>query len=83
MNLPRNTLLKISLGRKKPARWAAPTGAAGGEASGRQDAVDMRVMDQRLSPGVQHAEEADLGAQMLGIGRHLQQRLRRQRNSRS
>ena len=29
---------------------------------------------QVLSPGVQHAEEADLGAEMLGVGGDLQQR---------
>ena len=28
----------------------------------------MRVLDERLSPGVQAGEEADGGAQMLGIG---------------
>ena len=30
-----------------------------------------------LSPGVQHAEEADLGAEVLGVGGDLQQRRRR------
>jgi hypothetical protein len=27
-----------------------------------------------LSPSVQHAEEADLGSEMLGVGSNLQQR---------
>ena len=46
--------------------------------------MNMRMKLQILSPGVQHAEEADLGAEVLGIGGDLQQRLRRWRwNSRS
>jgi hypothetical protein len=32
------------------------------------DAVDMRMMLQALSPGVQHAEEADFGAEVFRIG---------------
>lgn len=31
-------------------------------------AVQMRMMKQVLAPGVQHGEEANLGAQVLGIG---------------
>ena len=30
--------------------------------------MQMRMMKQVLAPGVQHGEEADLGAQVLGIG---------------
>src|SRR5688500_9161841 len=33
----------------------------------------MRMMHQVLSPGVQHAEKADAGAEVSGISRHLQQ----------
>ena len=33
----------------------------------------MRVLLQFLIPGVEHAEEADLGAQMAGIARDFQQ----------
>ena len=36
-------------------------------------AVDMRVKEQVLAPGVKHAEETDLGAEMLRIDRDLQQ----------
>ena len=32
------------------------------------DAVDMRMMQQRLAPGVQHGDEADVSAEMLGVG---------------
>jgi hypothetical protein len=30
--------------------------------------MQMRMMKQVLAPGVQHGEESDLGAQVLGIG---------------
>ena len=38
------------------------------QASAGDDAMQMRMMEQVLAPGVQHGEEADLGAQVLGIG---------------
>ena len=43
------------------------------ETAGGNHAMDMRMMLEVLSPGVQHAEEADLSAEMLGIGGYLQQ----------
>ena len=39
----------------------------GGDAAGRNDAVDVRVMLQILSPRMQHAEKADLGSQVFRI----------------
>jgi hypothetical protein len=30
--------------------------------------MNVRMVEQALSPGVQHRDHADLGAQMLGIG---------------
>ena len=30
--------------------------------------MQMGMMDQSLAPGVENGEEADLGAQMLGVG---------------
>ena len=36
-------------------------------------AVDMRMHLKILSPGVQDAEEADLGAEMFGIGGDFEQ----------
>ena len=36
--------------------------------------MDMRMMLEILSPGVEHAEEADLRAEMFRIGGNLQQR---------
>jgi hypothetical protein len=35
--------------------------------------MDMWVMLQLLVPGMQHAEEADLGAEVLRIGGDLQE----------
>ena len=35
----------------------------------------MRVMDERLVPGVEDGEEADLGAEMAGVGRDRAQRV--------
>ena len=39
--------------------------------------MNVRVVQQVLSPGVQHTEEADFRAQMLRIGGDGAQRLRR------
>ena len=38
------------------------------------DAVNVRMTLQGLAPGMQNAEEADLGAEVLGIGGDFQQR---------
>ena len=35
----------------------------------------MRVMDERLAPGVEDGEEADLGAEVAGVGGDGAQRL--------
>ena len=51
-----------------------PALVIGRQTAGRDHAVDMRMMLEILSPGVQHAEEADLCAEMLRIGGDLQQR---------
>jgi len=41
-----------------------PAGVIVGESAGGNDAVDMGMKLQFLIPGMQHAEEADLGAEM-------------------
>ena len=43
------------------------------QAACRQDTVNMRVEQQSLIPGMQHAEEADLGSEMAWIAGHLEQ----------
>ena len=45
-----------------------PTGAIGRETATGDDAVQVRMMEQRLAPRVEDGEEADLGAEVLGIG---------------
>ena len=35
--------------------------------------MDMRMMLEVLTPGVEHTEEANLSTEMLRIGSHLQQ----------
>jgi len=37
----------------------------------------VRVLVQSLSPGVQHRDRADLGAEIAGVGSDATQRLRR------
>ena len=45
------------------------------ETAGGEYAVDVRMMLQSLVPGVQHAEEANLGTEMPGIVGDLEQSL--------
>ena len=42
-------------------------GASERQSAGGHDTVHVRVMFEFLIPGVEHTEEADLGAEMLGI----------------
>ena len=48
-----------------------PAGVAWVETAGGNDAVEMRMQSQVLPPGVQDAEEADLGSEVLGVGGNL------------
>jgi hypothetical protein len=50
-----------------------PALVIGGEAAGRNHAMDMGMMFQLLVPTMEHAEEADFGAQVAGITRHFEQ----------
>src|SRR5580658_4070381 len=45
-----------------------PAGAIRGESSAGNDAMQMRMKMQVLTPGVQHGEKADRGAEVSGIG---------------
>ena len=47
----------------------------GSESAGGDDAVDMRMKLQALSPAVEHAEEADLGTEMPWIASDFKQGL--------
>jgi hypothetical protein len=57
-----------------PARYPALT--VGREAATRYDTMNVGMMDERRAPSVQHHGDADLGAQMLGIGGNREQGLR-------
>src|SRR5712692_9359256 len=54
-------------GKKEGVAWFDPARAIGRESTGRHHAMHMRVKVEFLTPGVQHTEEADLCAEMLGI----------------
>jgi len=54
-------------GEKESRTRVNPAGAIAGEPTRRDDAVDMGMKLQFLIPGMQHAEEADLGAEMSGV----------------
>ena len=57
--------------------WRDPACLVGRDPAAGDDAVKMRVMVQRLSPGVQHRDRADLGAEVARVGGNTTQRLRR------
>src|SRR5439155_20511266 len=52
-----------------------PLGPVGGQASRRQDTVEMGVMVELLAPGMEHGEPADLCAEMLGVPGDVLKRL--------
>ena len=53
---------------KEVARSAGdPALVIGGKSAAGDNAVQMRVMEQVLSPGMQYGEEADAGAEMLRV----------------
>ena len=53
--------------------WVHPALVIGRETAGGDHAVDVRVMLEILSPGVEHTEETDLCTKVLWIGCDLQQ----------
>lgn len=58
-------------GEKEGILGMDPARVAWVETAGGNDAVEVRMQAQVLSPGVQNAEEADLGSEMLGVGRNF------------
>jgi hypothetical protein len=59
--------------KKEVIARANPSRAIGRKSTGRHHAMHMRVKFELLTPGVQHAEEADLCAKMLGIARDFEE----------
>jgi len=64
----RNDRQKEALGAVYPLR------AIGSQTNARNDVVNVRMVLHRLPPGVQHSEETDIGAQMLGVASQLEYR---------
>ena len=60
-------------GKEEGAARGDPAGVIRSETAGGQHAVDMGMMLQSLVPGMEHAEEADLGSEVPGIASDLQQ----------
>jgi len=62
-------------GDGKEEAWVRsnPAGVIAGESAGGDNTVDMGMQLDFLIPGMEHAEEADLGSEMGGIVRDLQQ----------
>jgi hypothetical protein len=55
-------------GQKESGPTGDPMAAIGRETATGDDAMQVRVMEQRLAPSVEDGEEAELSAEMLGIG---------------
>ena len=51
-----------------------PTGVIAGESASGNDTMDMGMKLEFLVPGMEHAEEADLGSEMGGVASHFEQR---------
>ena len=63
-------------GKKEVVAWLDPARAIGRQPTGRHHAMHMRVKFEFLTPAVQHAEEADFRAEMLGIACDFQKGFR-------
>jgi len=62
-------------GQKESVRCGDPALVVGTESAGRDDAVNMGMVQQLLIPGVQYAEESDLRTKVFGISGDLEQGL--------
>ena len=63
-------------GKKEGVAWFDPARAIGRESTGRHHAMHMRMKFEFLTPGVQHAEEADFSAEVFGIAGDFEKRFR-------
>lgn len=64
-------------GQEEPTAASYPALPVPRNATARYDAMHVRMVRQRRTPGMQHQRCADLCAQMFGIGRDGQQCFRR------
>ena len=60
--------------QEEAARGIDPSGTVGSETAGGNDVVDMGMMLEVLSPGMEHAEESDVGSEVLGVASQFEQR---------
>ena len=63
-------------GEEELPRCSDPTGAIEGDATGWNDAVDVRMMLEVLTPGMEHAKQTDVGSEVLRVACHFEQRCR-------
>src|SRR4029077_20506059 len=63
---------QYSNGKEEAWVGSNPAGVIAGESAGGNDTVDRGMQLEFLVPGVQHAEEADLGSEMGGVTRHFE-----------
>ena len=60
-------------GKKEIVAWFDPAGVIDRQAAGGHHAMYMRVKFEFLTPGMQHAEEANLCAKMFGIAGNFEE----------
>ncbi len=60
------------MGRKEVRMGWNPVSVVAREPAGGDDTVDMGMKLELLVPGMEHAEEADLSAEMSGVTGHFQ-----------
>ena len=61
-------------GQKEAIARGDPAPVIGGETARRNHTMQMGMVLEFLTPGMEHAEEADFGAEMARIARHFEQR---------
>ena len=64
-------------GQKETRPSRNPPGVVGRQSAGRNHAMDVRMVQQFLIPGVQHAKEANLRAEVFLVASHGQAASRR------
>ena len=74
---PAEQLRENAHGQQEARLARDPTAAVPGEPAARHDHMHVRMMGHRRAPAVQHRGDADAGAEMLGVGRDGEHRLRR------
>ena len=61
-------------GQEEAGRGIDPSGTIESEAAGGNDVVDVGMMFKVLSPGMKHAEESDVGSEILRIASQFEHR---------